>query len=95
MRAIYRITTPDALIVRPLDSMTAIFQKSSGMTHIVADPVPAIVDVMADDALEISQVVGRLTDQYDIEDGDDAENIVAARLEELCQLGLADRVSVT
>lgn len=94
MSAVYRITTPDTLIVRPLDSMTAIFQKSSGMTHIVADPVPAIIDVMADEVLNISQVLAKLADKYDIEDGDDAENIVAARLEELCQLGLADRVSV-
>lgn len=94
MSAVYRITTPDALIIRSLDSMTAIFQKSSGMTHIVADPVPAIIDVMADEVLNISQVLAKLADKYDIEDGDDAENIVAARLEELCQLGLADRVSV-
>ena len=94
MSAVYRITTPDALIIRPLDSMTTIFQKSSGMTHIVADPVPAIIDVMADEVLNISQVLAKLADKYDIEDGDDAENIVAARLEELCQLGLADRVSV-
>lgn len=78
--------------MQPLDSMTAIFQKSSGMTHIVAEPIPAIIDVMADHTLAIPEIVAKLADQYDVEDGDVAEEIVAARLEELCQLGLADRV---
>lgn len=92
MSQLYRATAPDRLIQHPLDSMTLIFQKPSGITHIVTDPVPAIMEVMADDALTADDIARRLSASYDLEDGIHAADIVLARLVELCSLGLVDKV---
>lgn len=92
MSQLYRATAPDGLIQHPLDSMTLIFQKSSGITHMVADPVPAILEVMAEEALNADDIVQRLSSSYNLEDSADAADIVVARLTELCTLGLVEQV---
>ena len=92
MSQLYRAAAPDGLIQYPLDSMTLIFQKSSGITHMVADPVPAIIEVMAEDILTADDVAQRLSASYDLEDTADAADIVLARLVELCLLGLVEQV---
>ncbi len=92
MSQLYRAAASEGLIQHPLDSMTLIFQKSSGITHMVADPVPAILTVMGTDALTADDITGRLSDSYDLEDSGNAADIVLARLVELCSLGLVERV---
>lgn len=92
MSQLYRATAPDRLIQHPLDSMTLIFQKTSGITHIVMDPVPAIMEVMAEEALTADDIARRLSASYDVEDSVHAADIVLARLVELCSLGLVERV---
>lgn len=92
MSQLYRAAAPDGVIQHPLDSMTLIFQKSSGITHMVADPVPAILEVMSEDSLTASDVAHRLSVSYDLEDSVDATDVVLARLAELCTLGLVEKV---
>ncbi len=92
MSQLYRATASEGLIQHPLDSMTLIFQKSSGITHVVADLVPAILTVMGADALTAEDITGRLSDSYDLEDSGDAADIVLARLVELSSLGLVEQV---
>ncbi|MEW4467139.1 HPr-rel-A system PqqD family peptide chaperone [Parasphingorhabdus sp. JC815] len=91
MSNLYR-AAPDGLIQHPLDSMTLLFQRSSGITHMVADPVPAIMEVMETDCVTANDVVQRLALSYDMEVGMETIDIVLARLEELCALGLVERV---
>ncbi len=92
MSQLYRAAASEGLIQHPLDSMTLIFQKSSGITHVVADLVPAILTVMGADALTAEDITGRLSDSYDLEDSGDAADIVLARLVELSSLGLVEQV---
>lgn len=92
MSQLYRATAPDGVIQHPLDSMTLIFQRSSGITHMVADPVPAMLEVMAEDALTADDIVQRLSASYDLEDSADAADIILARLVELCSLGVVEKV---
>ncbi len=92
MSQLYRAAASEGLIQHPLDSMTLVYQKSSGITHIVADPVPAILTVMGEQALTAVDIAGRLSDRYDLEDSGDTAEIVLARLVELCSLGLVDKV---
>ncbi len=92
MSQLYRAAAPDGLIQHPLDSMTLIFQRSSGITHVVADPVPAIIEVMAEDLLTAADVAHRLSASFDLEDTADAADIVLARLVELSSLGLVEQV---
>ncbi len=86
----YRAEPADQLLVEPLDAMTLIYQRRSGVTHIVAEPVPEILAVMGEDALDAAQVAASLAAQFDF-DTADAEAIVASRLEELAGLGLVER----
>lgn len=87
----YKAEPADQLLVEPLDAMTLIYQRRSGITHIVAEPVPEILAAMGDDALNAAEVAARLAAQFDFEAAD-AETIVASRLEELAALGLVELV---
>ena len=88
----YRAAARDDLIWHHLDSMTLLFHRPSGITHMLADPAPAIIEAMADAAITVEEISSRLTANFDIEPGVDAENIILARLEELRGLGLVSRV---
>ena len=87
----YKAEAADQLLIEPLDAMTLIYQRRSGITHIVAEPVPEILAAMGEDALCALEVATRLAAQFYLEAGD-AEAIVASRLEELAALGLVERV---
>ena len=78
----------------PLDAMSLIYQRSSGITHIVAEPVPEILGVMGDDACDVALIAARLAAQFDLGNALDARAIIAERLEELAALGLVERVDV-
>jgi PqqD family protein of HPr-rel-A system len=86
----YKAEQADQLLIQPLDAMTVIYQRRSGITHIVAEPVPEMLAVMGDEGLTAGQVAQRLSAQFEI-DSAGADEIVAARLEELAQLGLVER----
>jgi PqqD family protein of HPr-rel-A system len=87
----YRAERTESLLTVPLDAMTLIYQRRSGITHIVAEPVPEILAVMGGDALTTTEVAARLAVQFDF-GGVDAEAIITARLEELATLGLVERI---
>jgi PqqD family protein of HPr-rel-A system len=88
----YQAEPADDLLIEPLDSMTLIYQRRSGITHIVAEPVPEILAAMGSDAVDAKTVAARLAAEFDL-DADEAETVVAARLDELASLGLVEKVS--
>ncbi|MGB5484992.1 HPr-rel-A system PqqD family peptide chaperone [Parasphingorhabdus sp.] len=89
----YRAAAQDDLIWHELDSMTLLFHRTSGITHMLVDPAPAILEVMEGLSLSPAEIASRLTAKFDIETEIDAEDIVLARLEELSGLGLVARVA--
>ncbi len=89
----YRAAAKDDLIWYGLDSMTLLFHRPSGITHMLADPVPAIFEVMGNIPLTVPEIASGLDALFDIDADVDAEDIVLARLEELFALGLVSRVS--
>ncbi|MEH6827181.1 HPr-rel-A system PqqD family peptide chaperone [Parasphingorhabdus sp.] len=89
----YQAAAKDDLIWHDLDSMMLLFHRPSGITHMLADPAPAIIEVMEDAPLTAAEIASRLTVLFDVEAGTDAEDIILARLEELSALGLVTRVS--
>lgn len=91
----YKLKADDALTEHPLDSMTAVYQSSSGITHLVTDPVPAILQVLNEQYADCAQVAGLLEQQFELESDGDVEAVVAARLDELWRLGLVERREVS
>lgn len=79
------------LIIEPLDAMTVIYHRRSGITHIVAEPVPQILACMGATPNTVADVARRLAADFDI-DEIEVEVIIAARLEEMADLGLVERV---
>lgn len=88
----YHAEPAAARLVEPLDMVTLVYQRRSGITHIVAEPVPEMLEAMGDDAVTPVQLAERLSAQFDLGSEDDAEAVIAARLEELADLGLVFRV---
>lgn len=87
----YRAEPADQRLIEPLDAMTLIYQRRSGITHIVAEPVPQILSAMDENALDAAAIAQRLADSFDLE-GDEAVAVIAARLDELAAVGLVERV---
>lgn len=90
--AFYKAEPADQRIIEPLDAMTLIYQRRSGMTHIVAEPVQEILAAMGDDVIDAATVLQRLSDSFDLGDAAEAEAVIAARLDELAEFGLVERV---
>jgi PqqD family protein of HPr-rel-A system len=82
---------PDAmLLIQPLDAMTAVYHRRSGITHIVSEPVPQILQVMGGETLTSGEIMVRLNADFDFE-GVDAENLITDRLDEMASLGLVEQ----
>jgi len=90
---LFRAEAADALIIRPLDTMTLIYQRRSGITHMVAQPVPEILAVMGDQAMNAKDVAVKLSESFDLGVIEDAIEIVADRLQELADLGLIEQAA--
>ncbi len=89
---LFRAEAADALITRPLDAMTLIYQRRSGITHMVAEPIPEILSAMGSEAVTAKLLVARLAKNFDLGPQKQAEAIVADRLQELADLGLVEQV---
>jgi PqqD family protein of HPr-rel-A system len=89
----YLAEPADQRLIEPLDQMTLIYQRRSGITHIVSEPVPQILAVMGEDALSAGAVMARLAADFDLDAADEALQAITARLEELADLGLLERIA--
>ncbi len=87
----YRAGRPSERIIQPLDAMTLVYHRPSGVTHIVAEPVPEILAAMGEDVCDAALIAARLATQYDLGNAQAAKAVIAARLEELAALGLLER----
>lgn len=86
----YRAAPPEALLVRPLDDLVAIYHRASGRTHVVTTPVPELLEALTERALTANDLLRLLADRYDLADAD-ADRLIA-RLAELEDAGLVTRV---
>lgn len=83
---VYFAARPDGLRIVELDMFTAIYHRSSGITHLVAAPVPEILATLGDAGMTRAGLIARLGQQYDLLDADEAA--LGARLDELVSAGL-------
>lgn len=79
------------LIIEPLDAMTVIYHRRSGITHIVADPVPQILACMDTAPMTAADIARRIADTFEVDDAE-VEAVIAARLDEMAELGLVERI---
>lgn len=85
--------------LQALDAISILFHRTSGTTHIVADPMPQIIEVMGSDCLSAAEIEQRLQKLYamelpqDTEETETFEQIITARLEEFVALGLVQKTN--
>jgi PqqD family protein of HPr-rel-A system len=88
--SLYRAADPATLRVVPLDALTLIYHRASGITHIVDAPVPEILETLGREALGVDALLARLAEQFDMPDAD--AMALAVRLDELVAAGLVERL---
>lgn len=96
MSAVRFAALPDTALKRvPLGGLEAIYHVPSGITHLLAEPVPDLLDALArldeGECASAAQVLALVAQRFDIVGDDPAEApeaVVAERLAELAQLGL-------
>jgi PqqD family protein of HPr-rel-A system len=85
----YRAAAPETLRIVPLDALTLIYHRASGITHVVDAPVPELLEALAEPQ-NLDQLLADLSTRYDLLDADPAA--LAIRLDELVQAGLVERL---
>jgi len=89
MDATYRAEPPDQIIRENLGAIDALYHRRSGATHLVAAPVPQILDALAEGPADLDGLMARLAARFDLgEGGDAARQALGERLAELVALGL-------
>ncbi|MFZ5746884.1 MAG: HPr-rel-A system PqqD family peptide chaperone [Pseudomonadota bacterium] len=86
----YRAAPRTTLRIVPLDALTLLYHRTSGITHVVDTPVPELIEALGEDALTIDALLERLGVAYDLADADAA--MLAVRLDELAAAGLVERL---
>lgn len=86
---IFRAASDGSLLIAPLDAFTAVYHRASGITHLLAEPAPQILTVLAEGASSLDALLARLGRDYDLDDG--TREALAARLDELVDAGLVER----
>lgn len=67
-----------------LDSLTAVYHRASGQTHIVSEPVPEILAALSVGEAEIPELLERL----DVAETSETRALLRGRLQELLSVGL-------
>jgi PqqD family protein of HPr-rel-A system len=80
----YRADPSALLRVVALDSLTAIYHRRSGQTHLVAEPVPEILAVLGSGDADLSKLIKRL----ELDDIPDIRSALTERLDEMIAIGL-------
>ncbi|QDX24693.1 HPr-rel-A system PqqD family peptide chaperone [Sphingomonas suaedae] len=86
----YRAASVATLRIEPLDALTLIYHRASGITHLVDSPVPELLAVLQAAPLTLDATLAALTQAHDLIDPD--RNALAARLDELVDAGLVERL---
>ncbi|WP_375396238.1 HPr-rel-A system PqqD family peptide chaperone [uncultured Sphingomonas sp.] len=85
----YRGVPAAAIVLHPIDMLTALYHRQSGQTHLVASPMPEVLALLADEALALDTLLARLNEHFDVADAD--ADALRARLDELVAIGLVER----
>jgi len=86
----YRAAPPETLRIVPLDALTLIYHRASGITHVVDAPVPEMLEALGTDLLTLDALLARLAERYELLDAD--PQALATRLDELAAAGLVERL---
>ncbi len=79
-------TPAEQLRIEPLDALTLVYHRASGITHLLVSPAPEILAVLAGAPMTQAALLARLGADFSVIDSDEA--LLSARLAELVASGL-------
>lgn len=86
---LYRHEGDGAILTSALDDIVLLFHRPSGQTHMVASPVPELLDALRKGGPATARELWeRLSHDYDLGPADRASELIEAHLVELLALGL-------
>ena len=86
----YRAAPAGLLLNKPLDMLTAVFHRASGITHLLAEPAPEVLAALGAEPLTQAELLASLERKYELTDADG--QALSARLDELVAAGLIEAV---
>ncbi|URW76942.1 HPr-rel-A system PqqD family peptide chaperone [Sphingomonas donggukensis] len=84
----YTAADPRTLRIVDLDALTLIYHRTSGITHVVASPVPELLAAL-NKPRDLDALLAHLANEYELPDADPAA--LTERLAELEAAGLVSR----
>jgi PqqD family protein of HPr-rel-A system len=87
----YRADSAEGLFVTPLDSLSAVYHRPSGITHIIGEPIPQILEVLRPGALSLAELVARLGEYHAISADGDVEPVLQSHINTLIGIGLVQQ----
>ena len=84
----YRAEAADQIRLCALDEVTLLFHRRSDQTHIVASPVPEILEALSVGEASLAELIARLQARYDLGPAAEAEAALEQHLSNLASLGL-------
>lgn len=84
----YRAAPAATLRIVPLDVLTLVYHRASGITHVVDSPVPELLEILGDAVLTLDETLAALAAAHDLVDAN--RDALAARLDELVAAGLVE-----
>jgi len=85
-QTLYYRDSADAVVEHDLDGLRLVFHRPSGITHIIASPLPEIWSLLDEQGCSAEALWRQLSDHYDLEG--DSTGLVQ-HLDALATLGLA------
>lgn len=83
---LYRGPPADACVTVTLDPFVALYDRRSGATHLLAEPAPQLLEILAAGPLTLAELRARLAAAFDLPDMSDAA--LQERVRELAAAGL-------
>lgn len=84
----YRAEAADQIGLCALEEVTLLFHRRSDQTHIVASPVPEILDALSAGEASLAELMARLQVRYDLGPAAEAAAALEQHLAILAELGL-------
>lgn len=85
---IWHAPAPDDMRVEAIDGLTLIYHHKSGLTHLLAEPLPQILALIGQQGASVDDLIGRLRDEFEVVDPEGLDSRVRECLSQLAALGL-------
>ena len=86
----YRVAAAIDLVRVELDALTAVYDRRSGQTHLLASPLPEMLAALGAKDWTLDTFAAELANNYDLVGDGDGRALIAGHLAELVTLGLVE-----